>query len=96
MQDDLHFCAHMPQLLHLDASMRMRKREKRLKRPKIVPTGQIVLHHVRPERHARIPITASEPSARQKLPTESIAWEYAMREKLRLPSVTRHELLIKM
>ena len=42
-------------LIFVDTNLEERKR---LKSPKTVPTGQIVLHHVRPCFQARIPIIA--------------------------------------
>ena len=59
MHAALHLVAQSPQLLHLSESMRTLNNENRLNKPKIVPTGQIVLHQVRPCFHAIIKIIVS-------------------------------------
>ena len=48
IQAALHLVAQSPQPLHLLVSIRILNSENRLKNPNTVPTGQIVLHHVRP------------------------------------------------
>ena len=53
MQEALHCRAQSPQALHFAVSITGRKSEKREKNPSTVPTGQTVLHQVRPLRQAR-------------------------------------------
>ena len=58
MQEALHLVAQSPHPLHFAVSIRTLNNEKRLNNPNIVPTGQTVLHHVRPCFHAITKITA--------------------------------------
>ena len=66
MHAALHLVAQSPQLLHLSESMRTLNNENRLNKPKIVPTGQIVLHQVRPCFHAIIKIIVSMTTAMKR------------------------------
>src|SRR5690554_4433800 len=59
IQEALHFMLQRPQELHFSSSKVIRKKEYLLIRPRRVPTGQMVLHHVLPFRQARMPITNS-------------------------------------
>ena len=63
IHDALHFLAHRLQLLHFDVLITGRKRAKREKNPKIVPTGQMVLQYVRPPNHDIIATTTNETAA---------------------------------
>ena len=58
MQEALHLVAQSPHPLHFAVSIRILNNEKRLNNPNTVPTGQTVLHHVRPCFHAITKITA--------------------------------------
>ena len=58
MQAALHLVAQSPHPLHLAVSIRTLNNENRLNNPNIVPTGQIVLHHVRQCFHAITKMTA--------------------------------------
>lgn len=57
MHAALQLRAQRPQPLHFVVSMTGLNKERLDKRPNTVPTGQTVLHHVRPLRHAIIPMT---------------------------------------
>ena len=52
MHEALQLRAQSLQPLHFERSISGRKSEKRDRKPSPVPTGQTVLHHVRPLRHA--------------------------------------------
>ena len=52
MQEALQRFPHSVQPVHFSVSMTGRKSEKRESRPSVVPTGQTVLHQVRPPRQA--------------------------------------------
>ena len=54
MQAALQLRAQRPHPLHLLVSMTGFSHENRDTNPKMVPTGQMVLHQVRPLRHANI------------------------------------------
>ena len=59
MQEDLHPRSQRPHWVHLVVSMVGRKRAKRLTRPRVVPTGQMVLQYSRPQSQAQQPMTTS-------------------------------------
>ena len=54
MQEALHLRAHNPQPLHLSVSIRGLSKAYFDKKPRTVPTGQIVLQYVRPFLQAKI------------------------------------------
>ena len=55
IQADLHRFSQARHWVHLDVSIVGLNQAKRERKPKIVPTGQTVLHHVRPPRQAKKP-----------------------------------------
>ena len=59
MHEDLHCFPHSPQSLHFEVSMTGLKMLLLENRPRMVPTGQMLLHHVRPPVHASSVIVMS-------------------------------------
>ncbi len=67
MHEALQLRAQRPQPLHFDVSITGRKSEWRESSPRSVPTGQTVLHHVRPLRQASHPTPAKVAAATAKV-----------------------------
>lgn len=68
MHDALQLRAQSLQPLHFDTSKRGRNSERRDNTPSSVPTGQTVLHHVRPLRQARKESPANVTTAMRNIP----------------------------
>ena len=67
MHEALQFLVHSEQFLHLSSSKRIFSHENLAKMLSKVPTGQMVLHQVRPFLHAS---TASSTSVTAAMPSE--------------------------
>ena len=72
MHDALHCLLQRPQLRHFSVSITGAKRLNLEKKPRTVPTGQIVLHHVLPFFHASTEITTKVTAATTNVDTDLI------------------------
>ena len=67
MHDALQLRAQRLQPTHFSGSIAGRSSEKRARKPSTVPTGQTVLHHVRPLRQASTAMRAKVAAATAKV-----------------------------